>query len=166
MQLPDTDLMVTILCGLAIAIGLVGVIIPILPGLALCWLGVLGWAIFADGGGGRWVVLALVTVIAATGTVVKYVGPGRSLKKFGVPNSTLLAGGVLGLVGFFVIPVVGLVIGFVLGVFAAEWSRLGRAELAWPSTKKALKAAGLAMVIELGAGLAIVATWLIGLLVV
>ena len=37
-----------------------------------------------------------------------------------VRTLSLVAGGVLGIVGFFVIPVVGLLIGFVLGVYLAE----------------------------------------------
>jgi hypothetical protein len=53
----------------------------------------------------------------------------------------------------------------VLGVWLAERIRLGDARQAWPSTKHALKAAGLAMLIELGAGLFILASWLVGLAV-
>jgi uncharacterized protein YqgC (DUF456 family) len=160
----DTQSVVTVLCGLAIVAGLAGVVVPGLPALPLCWAGVLVWAIFGGAGWGRWLVLAVVTAIAAGGTVVKYAWPGRNLKRTGVPNRTLLAGGLLGLVGFFVIPVVGLLIGFVLGVWLAEWLRLGDARRAWPSTKQALRAAGLSMLVELGAGLAIAAIWVVGLL--
>ncbi|HEU4422638.1 MAG TPA: DUF456 domain-containing protein [Pilimelia sp.] len=162
MDLSDTDTAVTILCAIAIAVGIAGVVVPMLPGLVLCWAGVLVWAIFADGGAEKWVVLAIVTLIAALGTVVKYAWPGRNLKRTGVPNMSLLAGGLLGLVGFFVIPVVGLVIGFVLGVLLAERVRLGTMALAWPSTKQAIKAAGLAMLIELGTALSIAAVWIVG----
>ena len=43
------------------------------------------------------------------------------------PLILLVAGGLLGLVGFFVVPVVGLVVGFVLGVYyPAEHRRVGR----------------------------------------
>lgn len=163
MELSDTDTAVTLLCALALIVGIAGVIIPGLPGLLVCWLGVLAWAVFADRGAGRWVVLAVATLIAAAGTVAKYAWPGRNLKRSGVPNRTLFFGGVLGIVGFFVIPVVGLVIGFVLGVWVAERIRLGDSRLAWPSTKHALKAAGLSMLIELGAGLAIAGVWVAGL---
>jgi uncharacterized protein YqgC (DUF456 family) len=162
----DTDSLVTLICGLAIVAGIIGVLMPGLPALPLCWGGVLVWAIFADGGWGRWVVFAIVTGLALVGTVIKYAWPSRNLKRTGVPNSTLLAGGALGLVGFFVVPVVGLIVGFVLGVWLAERLRLGDSRLAWPSTKDALKAAGLAMLVELGVGLAIALTWVIGLVVV
>lgn len=162
-NLSDTDGAVTLLAGLAILVGIVGVLIPILPGLLLCWAGVLLWAIFADGGRGKWLVFAVATAIGVTGTVVKYAWPGRNLKRGGVPNRSLITGGLLGLVGFFAIPVVGLVLGFVLGVYLAERVRLEDPHQAWPSTKHAVKAAGLSMLIELGAGIAIGVTWVIGL---
>ncbi|GAA3725703.1 DUF456 domain-containing protein [Plantactinospora mayteni] len=164
MDMTDTESVVTLLCGVTIVIGVCGVIVPIIPGLILCWLGVLVWSFFGDGEGvGRWVVLGLVTVITVLGTVVKYLWPGRNLKRSGVPTMSLLAGGVLGLVGFFVVPVVGLVLGFVLGLWLAELARLGDAKQAWPSTRHALSAVGLALLVELAAALGITGVWLVGL---
>jgi hypothetical protein len=52
---------------------------------------------------------------------------------------------VLGIVGFFVVPVVGLFIGFVLGVWLAEMLRLGDSGTAWRSTRHALVAVGLSI---------------------
>lgn len=165
MDLSDTQTLVTVIAGVAIVVGLAGIVVPGLPALPVCWLGVLAWAIFGADGWGRWVVLAIATVLAVIGTVIKFVWPGRALKRTGVPNSSLLAGGVLGLAGFFVVPVVGLPLGFVLGIFLAERARLGDNQLAWPSTKHAVKAAGLAFLVEFAAGLGIAVTWMFGLLV-
>ncbi|PZF91552.1 DUF456 domain-containing protein [Micromonospora deserti] len=163
MSLTDTQALVSVLAGLAILAGLAGVVLPGLPALPLCWGGVLVWAIFGGAGSGRWLVLAAATVVAAGGTVVKYAWPGRNLKRTGVPTSSLLAGGLLGLVGFFVVPVVGLVVGFVGGVWAAERLRLGDSRLAWPATKHAVAAAGLSMLVEFLAGLLVAAVWVLGL---
>src|SRR4051794_6334173 len=134
MDLSNTGASVTVISALVIAAGVLGVLVPVLPGLILCWLGVLLWALLGDAGSARWAVLGFATVIAAAGTVVKYLWPGRQLKSTGVPTSTLLAGGVLGLIGFFVVPVVGLVLGFVLGIWLAERARLGPGR-AWPATR-------------------------------
>ncbi|NJP31767.1 DUF456 domain-containing protein [Micromonospora thermarum] len=164
MGLTDTQAVVTLVAGLAILAGLAGVVVPGLPALPLCWGGVLVWAVFGGAGPGRWVVLALATVVTAGGAVVKYAWPGRNLKQSGVPTSSLLAGGLLGLVGFFAIPVVGLVLGFVAGVWGAERLRLGSNALAWPSTVHALKAAGLSMLVEFLAGLTVAGLWVAGLL--
>lgn len=162
----DADGIVALLCGLAILVGIAGVVVPVLPGLVLCWAAVLTWAILADGGWGKWLVLGVATAAALAGTVVKYVWPGRNLKRTGVPTLSLFVGGVLGLVGFFLIPVVGLFIGFVLGLWLAERIRLGSFQQAWPPTRQAVKAVGLSMLIELAAGLTIGAVWVVGLLTV
>ena len=95
-------------------------------------------------------------MLLVVGGVVKYLVPGRRLKDAGVPSSSQWLGAALGIVGFFVVPVIGLFIGFVLGVYLAEQRRLGARE-AWPSTKSALRAAGLSILIELIAG--VLATW-------
>ena len=159
------ETLLAVLCGAAIFIGLLGVIVPILPGLILSWAAVLVWAIFADRGPGKWVVLGVATIVALAGLVAKWVLPGRNLKRNGVPNLTLFAGGVLGIVGFFVVPVIGLPLGFILGVYLAELARLHNHKQAWPSTKHALKAAGLSILIELAAALCIAGVWIAGLLV-
>ncbi|MEV4464627.1 DUF456 domain-containing protein [Micromonospora echinofusca] len=164
MSLTDSEAAVGVLAGIAILAGLAGVVVPGLPALPLCWGGVLIWAVFGGAGPGRWAVLAAATVVVAGGTVVKYAWPGRNLKRTGVPTSSLLAGGLLGLVGFFVIPVVGLVLGFVGGVWVAERLRLGDSRLAWPATKQAVAAAGLSMLVEFLAGLLVAGLWVAGLL--
>jgi hypothetical protein len=64
-------------------------------------------------------------------------------------------------VGFFVIPVVGLFLGFVLGVYLAELRRVGSAG-AWPSTVHSLKAVGWSIVIELVFALLATWTWVVG----
>lgn len=152
-----------LLVGLAVIVGVIGVVVPVLPGTLLILGAVLVWAL-QDGSGTAWSVFAVVTVLLATGAIVKYAVPGRRLQSAGVPNRTLFAGAALGLVGFFVIPVIGLVIGFVAGVYLAEMQRVGR-EAAWPSTRHALLAAGLSILIELAAALLAAVTWFAGAVV-
>src|SRR4051812_44844600 len=152
----ETDLIV----GLAVLLGLVGIVVPVLPGSVLILAAVVVWAAVAASPSG-WVVGGLAAALLVVGGVVKYVVPGRRLKAGGVPNRTLMAGGLLGIVGFFVIPVVGLFVGFVAGVYLSELQRVGRAR-AWPSTSAALSAAGLSLLIELAAGLLAALVWLVG----
>ncbi len=151
---------VEILVALAIAVGLVGVVVPVLPGALLVLGAILVWA-WDIGTGEAWVVFAIATTFIAVGSIVKYVVPGRRLRTSGVPTSTLLLGALLGIVGFFVIPVIGLVVGFVLGIYLAELRRVGLDD-AWPATKDALKAVGLSILIELVATLCAASTWAAG----
>jgi uncharacterized protein YqgC (DUF456 family) len=144
--------------------GLVGVVVPVLPALPLVWGGVLVWALGRQDAAG-WATLLLATVIAVAGLIVKYLLPGRRLRASGVPVTSMLAGAVVGVVGFFVVPVIGAVLGFVLGVYLGERARLGGGGRAWPSTRSALTAVGWSMAIELLAGLLVAATWVAALVV-
>lgn len=163
MDLKDTDTAVIFMTAVAIVIGIFGTFIPFVPGLVLSWGGVVFWAIFSSGPVGvRWAVVGIVTVLALAGTVMKYTIPGRRMARSGVPRLTVAAGGLLAVVGFFVVPIVGLFLGFVLGVFLAEWLRLKNPGAAWPSTWKAVKAVGLSALIEIGIGLLILGTWVAG----
>ena len=155
---------ITILAGVLIVAGLIGIVVPVLPGLLLSWAGVLIWALSLRTGG-AWTALAIATAIMVIGSVIKYLVPGRTLREAGVPWSSLGLGTLLGILGFVVIPVLGLFVGFVAGVYLGERIRLDDNSAAWPSTVAALKAVGLSMLIELLAGLLIAVTWAAALIV-
>lgn len=152
-----------IVVALAILVGLVGILVPILPGGILILVAILVWATQL-GGVTAWVVFAVAATFLVLGSVVKYVVPGRRLKDAGIPSSTQWTGVALGAVGFFVIPVVGLFLGFVAGVYLAERRRLGPVA-AGPSTRAALRAVGLSLLIELAAAVLAAATWVVGVAV-
>jgi len=149
--------------GLVILAGLVGIVVPVMPGSVLILGAVLVWALTAEATA-AWTVFGVVTFLLALGAVVKYLVPGRRLQAGGVPNRTLLLGGLMAVVGFFVIPVVGLFLGFVAGVYVAELARVGQQQ-AWPSTKHALRAVGVSILIELVAAALAAATWVVGVVV-
>lgn len=148
-----------VLVGLAILVGLLGVIVPILPGVILIAGAILVWAIMT-GGAAAWTVFAVCATFLVISGVIKYTWPGRKLKEAGVPNRSLFIGAVLGIIGFFVIPVVGLILGFVLGVYLSELQRIRQQQAAWQSTVHALKGVGLSMLIELLGALLAAGVWL------
>lgn len=157
------DLGILVLIGLAMAIGLVGVVIPVIPGLLLVGLAGLGWAILADGAG-PWIVFGLMVAVLLVGTIAKYVLPSRSLRQAGAPASTLVLGAVGGIVGFFAIPVIGLLVGAVAGIYLGELRRLKDSKAAGRSTLSTLRAIGIGLVIELLAGVLAVAVWFVAVI--
>jgi uncharacterized protein len=146
-----------------ILVGLVGIVVPVIPGLLLVLGAVLLWSWEASTTLGWW-IFGICAVFYLGGVALQYLIPGRRLRRAGVKTSTLLLAVVLGIVGFFVIPVVGGPIGFVLGIYLVEHSRSRDRQTAWASTKTALKAVFLSIGIELIAGLAIATTWVAGVL--
>jgi uncharacterized protein len=148
--------------GLVMLAGLLGVVLPVLPGLLLVWGAGLAWVLLDGGGPLRWTVLAVMTALAAAGAAAPYLLPGRSARGAGAPWSTLAWGGVGMVVGFFAVPLIGLVLGGAAGVYLAELARLRDRRAAGRSTVTVVKAIGVGILLELAAGLLMVATWLAG----
>lgn len=148
-----------VIVGLAIATGLVGIVVPVLPGALLVWAAIAAWAI-AVGSATGWAVLAVATLLLGGAQLVKVLVPGRRMREAGVPRQSIAVGVVVAVVGFFVVPVVGFFIGFPAGVYLEERRRLGGHASAWDSTREALRAIGLAIVIELSATVIAAGVWL------
>jgi len=152
-----------VVVGLVIALGLVGVVVQVLPGSVFVLGAIVVWSVMT-GGAPAWIVLAVAVIAVVGANVGKYFLAARHLTRADVPSSTLWWGGLGGIVGFFVIPVVGLFVGFPLAVFLAELARRREARPAWRATVVALKATGLTILVELGGALIATAAWIVGLL--
>jgi uncharacterized protein YqgC (DUF456 family) len=150
-----------VLVGVAIAVGLIGIVVPVLPGTIVIVAAIVVWAA-VEGGVAAWTAAAVAVAVLAAAQALKYAVPGRQLRVTGVPATTLAVAALAAVVGFFVIPIVGLVIGFVAGVYAAEVARLRDVQRAWASTLAALRAVGLSIAIELAGGLLAAAVWAVG----
>lgn len=149
------------LVAVVIAVGIAGVFVPVLPGALLVLGAIAAWGLVV-GGTDAWLVVAAAAGLLLAAQVLKYLIPGRSLRDAGVPSSSLAVGALLGVVGFFVLPFVGLVVGFVAGVYAAERRRLGDHLHARSATLSAVKAVGLSMAIETVGVLLAAAVWVVG----
>ncbi|GAA4417482.1 DUF456 domain-containing protein [Georgenia halophila] len=152
-----------LLVALVIAVGLVGAVVQVYPGSLIVLAAVGTWGV-ATGGVVGWVVVAVALVAVTVAGIGKYLYAGKYLKAAGVPNRTLLFGGVLGVVGFFVVPVIGLPLGFILGVYLAELYRLRVQREARQATVQALRATGWTILIELSGAMLATGAWVIGLL--
>ena len=153
-----------VLVALVIAVGIVGIIVPLLPGILLVYAAIVVWAVI-EHNVAAWVTLGVVTVLIGATTLIKYMWPMKRMRSADVGTMTLLAGAVLGIIGFFVIPIVGLVIGFVLGVYLAELANRHDQRVAWTSTKHALKGVALSVGVELTGALLATAAWAFGVYV-
>ncbi len=147
---------------LLIVVGLVGIVLPVLPGLLVVLAGVLLWALM-EGTGLAWGIFVASLLVAVVGYVLQYTLPGRRMRERGVQTSTLALAVLFGIVGFFVIPVVGAIVGFVLGIFVVEVGRTRDRSQAWVRTKHALVAVLHSIGIELAAGLVIACLYVAGL---
>jgi uncharacterized protein YqgC (DUF456 family) len=158
----NIEILVTVLSGLAILVGVAGTVIPILPGSALIAMGLLAWAIWGGAGAAGWVVFGIGLLFVLAGMAASAVLTGRKLRQHRIPNRSVAVGLVLGVVAMFIIPVVGLVVGFIAGLLLSEVLRTRDFPLAVRSSIAALKATGLGILVEFGLACLAASTWVIG----
>ena len=151
--------------ALVMAIGLVGTLLPFVPGLPLIWAAAVGFGVSEGFGTAGWIAMILITLFMAVGIVAKVVLPQRRATAAGAPKTTLTFAALAAVVGFFVIPVVGLPLGAVAGVLVAEYRRTNDWSAAWRSTKQVVVGFGLGTLVEMGAGVAMIFCWVVWALV-
>jgi uncharacterized protein YqgC (DUF456 family) len=153
------------LVGVAMAVGLVGTIVPVVPGLALIWAGALGFGIAEGFDGPGALLFGTITIVGLAGEVAGVVLPKRSAGRAGAGRWSLCLGAAAALAGFFLVPVVGLPLGGALGIYVGEHLRTRDATTAWRATVATLKGFGLAALAQFGTGLAMVVLWLMWVVV-
>lgn len=155
---------ITPLVAIAMLAGLIGTALPLFPGLPLVWGAALVYGLAEGFGPTGTAAFVVITVIAIVGMAASIVLPHRRVAAGGAPRSTIATGVAGAVVGFFVIPVIGFALGAVAAIMLAEYRRTGDRTAAWRSTKTMIAGFGLGIVVELGAGIAIVVVWAIWVL--
>lgn len=153
-----------LLVALTIAVGLVCIVVPVLPGGLVVFVAIAVWAVLVHSAV-SWIVLGIAATLFVAAEIIKFTWPVKRMRRAEVATRSLVIGAVLGFVGFFVIPVLGLALGFVLGVYLAEYMSRRSARRAWASTVHAVKAVALSMGVELAAALASTVAWAVGVLI-
>lgn len=159
---PDPTTWVLWVAVAVYVVGVLGIVIPVLPGLLLCVAAVLLWAT-ETGGTTAWVTFGIVLALYALGVTLQFLLPGRRMKRAGVGGLTLALGVLGAVIGLFVIPGLGLPIGFVVGIFAAEYLRYRELDRAWQATKAALRGVLHSMGIELSTAALVALVWIGGI---
>lgn len=154
-----------LLIAFVMAIGILGTVLPFIPGLALVWFAGALWAYFDGGNGTRMWLLAIMTLFAVIGYAMQFLLPAAAVKADSPPRNTLLAGALFGLVGFFIVPVIGAPLGFMAGVYSSYLTSTGDSSAAWASTIRTAVAFGQALLIQFFCALMIAVTWIIGLII-
>ncbi|MEX1280524.1 MAG: DUF456 domain-containing protein [Acidimicrobiia bacterium] len=149
--------METLVIALAIVVGIAGTLLPILPGIVLVWAATLLWGIIEGFGVVGWIAFGLITGLGLTGLYLGVRVPQKSAAGTGIGLRGQLLALAFAVVGFFVVPIVGAAVGFVLGVYVASFLR--DRTTAWASTKTTIRSLFLASGIQFGAAVAMGLVW-------
>lgn len=109
-----------IISVLLLVVGIVGTILPAVPGLILCLIGVLVYKFAVNPEFSTYIVIGFALLTIAS-FVLEYYLPMRLTKKYGGSRYGSIASGLGAFAGLFLIPVpFGFLIGMAIGAFAGE----------------------------------------------
>lgn len=166
-----STLLEAILFGLAVAfllVGIIGVIVPILPGILLIWLTVLAYAIVEGFEAIDWITFAFITLIALIAGTADIWMTLFGAKTGGASFVSMVYGFIGAIIGFFVLgaiaPLVGGLFGGILGysagVLLGQYQKQRDWNLAIKASLGGLAGWGVATVIQLGGALMIMAIFI------
>jgi uncharacterized protein YqgC (DUF456 family) len=142
-------------------LGLLVLVVPVLPGLIIMWLAMLGYGI-ASGFSTLGIVVCIVsTLLAIGGSLVDNLLMGAGARQGGASWWTILVAMIAGLLGTIFIPPFG---GFVLAPLAIlllEYLRLRDLNETWRSLRGLATGWGAAYVVRILIGLVIIGLWFV-----
>ena len=159
------QILLEVLTLFILLVGLVGLIVPVFPGLTVMWLATLVYAIIqASRGlmtGWEWFAFALITLLMIGGNIVDNIIIARKMRDQYIPWSSILIAFAAGIVASLLFtPVIGLAAA-PLGLFLAELRRLKERDAAIASTKAYMIGWGWAFGARFIIGLFITGLWML-----
>ena len=148
-----------LLVAVAMVVGAVGTVVPLVPGISLVWGAGLVYGLGEGFGAVGAGAFAAMTVLAAAATVAGYVVPKRRATGAGASGRSVWLGIIGAVVGAFTVPVVGLPLGGVLGIYVGEYLRTSDTSASWRATRATVAGFGIAALVQFGAALAMIAAW-------
>src|SRR5574342_378122 len=149
----------------ALVFGLLGLLLPIFPGLTVMWPATLVYALLEAAAGRMatidWVLFIFITLLMLVGNVIDNIIIARHMRDRQVPWRSILSGYAAGIVAsIFLTPLAGLVAS-PLGLYAAEYMRLRDPNTAWISTRSYMTGWGWALGARLLIGIVMLGLWML-----
>ena len=146
-------------------VGLLGLLIPVIPGLVIIWLASLAYGVGVGFQTPGWIFFAILTVIMVVGSVVDNLVMGQQAHRNGASWISVLLAMLFGVIGTFILPIFGGFIGALAALFLAEWIRRKNWREAMTATTGWAVGCGWAIVIRFILGLLMIGIWIIWVLV-
>jgi uncharacterized protein YqgC (DUF456 family) len=147
------------LVQIMLLVGLVGLILPIFPGLVVMWLGTLAYGVMYGWSTLGIVLFVIITALVIAGSLVDNVLMAAGTRQGGASWTTVLAAMAAGLIGTLAFPPIGGFIAAPLAVLALEYYRLKDWDLAWKALRGMAAGWGLSFVVRFLIGLLVMGLW-------
>ena len=157
---------VLILAGLTMIVGWLSLLIVIVPGLVIMWIGALGYGLATGFDTTAWIIFAIMTVLMVVGSLADNVLMGASARQKGASWWSLGAAWVGAIIGTIVLPPIGGLIFALLALFLVEYYRLKDSKQAFDSSASLATGCGWSVVVRFGIGFIMLILWILWAFVV
>jgi uncharacterized protein len=140
-------------------IGLVGLVVPLFPGIVVIWLGALGYGLLTSFGTVGTIFFILITLLMLAGVTVDNVLMGVGARRGGASWWSIILGMVAGIAGTFLAPPIGGLIAAPLAVFLVEYLRVGDWSKVIAAVRGLATGWGLSFLVRFGIGLVMIFFW-------
>ena len=144
-----------------ILVGLVGLIIPIFPGIVVIWLATLAYGIVVGFNLLGIIIFVVLTLLMIAGTTADNFLMAAGSRKGGASWWTIAAGLLAGTIGTIVFPPFGGLIAAPLVILLIEFLRVREFNQAWRATGGLVVGWGLSFFVRLGIGVLMLVLWLV-----
>ncbi len=146
-------------------VGLVGLIVPVFPGLTVMWFAALVYALLQSAGGSMgwvdWLLFAIITLLMIAGNIVDNLIIASKMRGHEIPWSSILLSYAVGLVvSLFATPLMGL-LAAPLSLLLWEYLRLRDRSLAFESAKVYMIGWGASFAARFGIGFLMIVLWML-----
>lgn len=148
-----------ILIYLIMLVGLLGMVIPIYPGVVIIWAAALIHGLVTGFSTLEAWVLILLTMLGIAGTLVDNLLMGGKARRAGAAWTSIGLALAAGLIATFFLPPFGGLIAAPLALYLAEYLRIRNHQLAWRVTRQLLTGWGLAFLARFSIGLVMITIW-------
>ncbi|MCE7905530.1 MAG: DUF456 domain-containing protein [Anaerolineae bacterium CFX3] len=146
-------------------VGLVGLIVPVFPGLTVMWFAALVYALLQSAGGSMgwvdWLLFAIITLLMIAGNIVDNLIIASKMRGHEIPWSSILLSYAAGLVvSLFATPLMGL-LAAPLSLLLWEYLRLRDRSLAFESARVYMIGWGASFAARFGIGFLMIVLWML-----
>ena len=161
MEPTSINIFFTIIIGVALIAAMAGTIFPVFPGVGLAWAAAVAFGFLAEWSTLSIIFVVVISFVAGLALWLGLVVPKRSTDATGASPQAGWVAVVGGIVGAFLIPIVGFFVGGAVGVYVWESRRGDSRQDAWTATKGTLKGFGIATLIQIAAVTVISGLWMV-----
>jgi uncharacterized protein len=148
------------------AVGLIGLLFYIIPGLTIIWLAILAYGVVNGFTVWSGILFGVITLLMVGGNLIDNYLMGDQARKTGASWVAIAVALVLGVAGTFILPPFGGILFAAIGIFVVEWIRQKNFKEGLKSTGGILKGCGLAVVARFFIGVVMIGLWVLWLLLI